>query len=251
MNYKNYIYILTIILLNSCTIDNLSTNKVIYDFHNKFNNKGFALIYTEELYKEKIVSKKIDERSLLIFQRNLKKGTTVKIKNIINNKILIAKVAGKSAYPKFNNSVITPRIADILELDYNEPYVEIISIPENSMFVAKTAKTFDEEKQIAAKAPVESISVNIINKKKNIEQKIERKFSYTIKIADFYFKKTALSMSKRIKDETNIKNPKIVRISDNIYRVYLGPFLNINSLQNSFNDISIFEFENIEIIKND
>jgi hypothetical protein len=251
MNYKNYIYILTIILLNSCTIDNLSTNKVIYDFHNKFNSKGFALIYTEELYKEKIVSKKIDERSLLIFQRNLKKGTTVKIVNIRNNKILIAKVAGKSAYPKFNNSVITPRIADILELDYNEPYVEIISIPENSMFVAKTAKTFDEEKQIAAKAPVESISVNIINKKKNIEQKIERKFSYTIKIADFYFKKTALSMSKRIKDETNIKNPKIVRISDNIYRVYLGPFLNINSLQNSFNDISIFEFENIEIIKND
>jgi len=251
MNYKNYIYILTIILLNSCTIDNLSTNKVIYDFHNKFNSKGFALIYTEELYKEKIVSKKIDERSLLIFQRNLKKGTTVKIKNIINNKILIAKVAGKSAYPKFNNSVITPRIADILELDYNEPYVEIISIPENSMFVAKTAKTFDEEKQIAAKAPVESISVNIINKKKNIEQKIERKFSYTIKIADFFFKKTALSMSKRIKDETNIKNPKILRISDNIYRVYLGPFLNINSLQNSFNDISIFEFENIEIIKND
>ena len=30
-----------------------------------------------------------------------------------------------------------------------------------------------------------------------------------------------------------------------------GPFNNINSLQKSFNDISILEFENIEIIKND
>ena len=235
----------------NCTTANLKNNKTNLISYNNYTNKGFAIIYDETLYKEGIISNKIDERSMTIFQRNLKKGTTVKIVNIRNNKILIAKVAGKSAYPKFNNSVITPRIADILELDYNEPYVEIISIPENSMFVAKTAKTFDEEKQIAAKAPVESISVNIINKKKNIEQKIERKFSYTIKIADFYFKKTALSMSKRIKDETNIKNPKIVRISDNIYRVYLGPFLNINSLQNSFNDISIFEFENIEIIKND
>jgi len=35
------------------------------------------------------------------------------------------------------------------------------------------------------------------------------------------------------------------------YRVYTGPFNNINSLQKSFNDISILEFENIEIIKND
>jgi cell division protein FtsN len=58
-------------------------------------------------------------------------------------------------------------------------------------------------------------------------------------------------MTKRIKNETNVKNPKIQRLSDKKYRVYLGPFNDINSLQNSFNDINIFEFENIEIIKND
>ena len=36
---------------------------------------------------------------------------------------------------------------------------------------------------------------------------------------------------------------------ENKYRVYLGPFYNINTLQKSFNDINILEFENIEIIK--
>jgi hypothetical protein len=72
-----------------------------------------------------------------------------------------------------------------------------------------------------------------------------------VKIADFYFKDTALMMQNRIKTENLIKNSKIEKISDKIYRVYLGPFSNINSLQKSYNDISVLEFDNIEIIKND
>ena len=58
-------------------------------------------------------------------------------------------------------------------------------------------------------------------------------------------------MTNRIKTTNLIKNPKINKISDNKYRVYLGPFSDINSLQKSYNDISILEFDNIEIIKND
>ena len=58
-------------------------------------------------------------------------------------------------------------------------------------------------------------------------------------------------MINRIKKETNIIKPKIKKISDRKYRVYVGPFSNINSLQKSFNDINILEFENIEFIKND
>ena len=56
---------------------------------------------------------------------------------------------------------------------------------------------------------------------------------------------------KRIINETKIKNARIKKISINKYRVYLGPFDNINSLQKSFNDINILEFDNIEFIKND
>ena len=84
-----------------------------------------------------------------------------------------------------------------------------------------------------------------------MKTKFNKKFSYSIKVADFYFNKTALLMVNRIKDETRAKEPKIQKLSYNKYRVYLGPFNNINSLQNSFNDINILEFENIEIIQND
>ena len=57
-------------------------------------------------------------------------------------------------------------------------------------------------------------------------------------------------MINKIRDETVIKNPKIKKISDKNYRVYLGPFNNIISLQKSFNSINILSFENIEIINN-
>ena len=157
-----------------------------------------------------------------------------------------------SQYPSFNNIVLSVRIAEELDLNVNQPYVEIIEILENSIFVAQKAKTFDEERNVAIKAPVNKISINDLNIVKNTdEKKLNIKFSYLIKIADFYFNDTALMMLKRIKGETLIKNPKIKKMSNKKYRVYLGPFNNINSLQKSYNDVSILGFENIEIIRND
>jgi hypothetical protein len=248
-----YILLISIcIFLSNCTTTSLNKKKTDKNSVNSFLNKGFALTYSEDLYKQKIISKKIDERSLIIFQRNLKVNTAVKISNILNNKSLIVTVGKNSRYPSFYNSVVSPRIAEELELDIDQPYVEILEILENSIFVAQKAKTFDEEKSVAIKAPVNSISISNLNiLKKNIKNDLNKKFSYTVKIADFYFKDTALIMSKRIKDESITGNPKIKKISNKKYRVYLGPFDNINSLQKSFNDISILQFENIEILKND
>jgi len=248
-----YILLISIcIFLSNCTTTSLNKKKTDKNSVNSFLNKGFALTYSEDLYKQKIISKKIDERSLIIFQRNLKVNTAVKISNILNNKSLIVTVGKNSRYPSFYNSVVSPRIAEELELDIDQPYVEILEILENSIFVAQKAKTFDEEKSVAIKAPVNSISISNLNiLKKNIKNDLNKKFSYTVKIADFYFKDTALIMSKRIKDESITGNPKIKKISNKKYRVYLGPFNNINSLKKSFNDISILQFENIEILKND
>ena len=42
-----------------------------------------------------------NDRDLLVFQKNLKKDTTVKITNQINNKSIIAKVKSNSKYPNF------------------------------------------------------------------------------------------------------------------------------------------------------
>ena len=54
---------------------------------------------------------------------------------------------------------------------------------------------------------------------------------------------------KRIKDETSINKVKIMNISNTSYRVYIGPYKDLNSLQKAFNDIRIINFENLELIK--
>ena len=41
-----------------------------------FSIKGFALVYDENLYKEKLVRAKIDDRSLIIFQSKQQKHKT-------------------------------------------------------------------------------------------------------------------------------------------------------------------------------
>ena len=251
MNYKNYIIIF--FFLYSCTISNIETKKKveIISKMDAFSNKGFALLYNQKLKKEKKISKQIENRSLIIFQKNLKKDTDVKIINLLNNKSILAKVGSNANYPSFYNSVLSARIFKFLEIDEKEPYVEIYEISGNSTFLAKKAKTFDEEKKVAEKVPVEGISiVNLSNEKKD-ESKKEKvnTFKYIIKIADFYYKNTALMMKKRIKDESKIKNVKISKISATSYRVYLGPFKDLKSLKKAFNDMSIMNFENLEIIK--
>ena len=251
MYYKNIIVVL-LIFLNSCVNYPIDKKIETKQRKNYFLNKGFALVYNDALYKKKLIKAKIENRSLIIFQRNLKENSTIKITNLINSKYIIAKVGKATEYPFFYNSVISKRISQELEIDELEPYIEIKEIVANSSFVAKKAKTFDEEKKVSGKAPIDSISVYNLNDsiQKN-EKKIKKsKFNYIIKIADFYFKNTAKSMIDRIKKETPVNNVRIQNLSSTQYRVFLGPFNNINSLQKAFSAISALEFENIEIIKN-
>jgi len=252
MLYKKLLILSCFILLNNCTTTALTKNKISNSLDNPFINKGFSLIYSDKFYNNKIITKKIKERSLVIFQKNLKKNTIVKITNILNNKSIIATVGSDADYPLFNNAVLSLRIADEIGLNENEPYVEILEVLENAVFVAKRAKTFEEEKKVANKAPVNNINISDLNIKEiNTKNELSQKFSYEIKIADFYFNDMAAWLVDRIIKETKIKDAKIKKINETKYRVYAGPFNNINSLQKSFNDISILEFENIEIIKND
>ncbi|MDA9042458.1 hypothetical protein N9H38_02435 [Candidatus Pelagibacter sp.] len=252
MLYKKLSILCCFILLNNCAATTLTKNEISNSLDNPFSNKGFSLIYSDKFYDNKVISKKIDERSLVIFQKNLKKNTIVKITNILNNKSVLGTVGSNADYPLFNNGVLSVRIADEISLNENEPYVEILEVLEDSVFVAKRAKIFEEEKKVANKAPVNNINISDLNiKETNTTNGKSKKFSYEIKIADFYFNDTASLLIDRIINETKIKDVKIKKINHKKYRVYAGPFNNISSLQKSFNDISILEFENIEIIKND
>ena len=238
--------------LTNCSTNVVNNKNIVYK--KSFINKGFALVYSDNLFKKNIIKKKLDNRSLSIIQKNIKKGKSVRVKNITNNKFIIAKVIANSKYPGFNNSVISERIAEEIELNPEHPYVEIFEILENSSSLIKKTKTFDEEKNVATKAPVDSISINDLNSSDISITKdvaIKYNFNFIIKIADFYFKDTAIIMVNRIKKETNIKNPSIDDITNTKYRVFLGPYSNLISLQNAFNDISMLKFENLEIIKNE
>ncbi len=248
----NFFLILLIVLITSCASNNYKTVNVDPIFE-KFSNNGFALIYNDKLYNDKIISKKMDERDLVIFQRNLRKGTSVKITNPFNSKTIIAKVGKKANYPSFNNSVVSIRISKELEIDINEPYIVIEEIRDNTSFIAKKAKTFEEEKKVADKAPVDTISVNDLNStdEKKIKNKINSEFKYVIKIADFYYLDTAKQMVKRIKSELNIKKTDINKINENKFRVFTGPYLSLKALQKAYNSIETLGFENIELIKYD
>lgn len=251
MNYKS-ILIVFFIFLVGCEQNNLKKDVVNREIMSKYKNSGFTLVYDPVLKKEKKISKKIDNKSLFIFHKNLKKNSFVKITNPINQKTVIAEViSNKVRFSDFYNSVITSRIADELSLNLNEPYIDLVLISQNSTFIAKKTKTYNEEKKVAEKAPVDGIQIDNlgdVNQPKN-EAKKDNIFSYSIKIADFYYKDSAKNMSDRIIDETNITNPVIKTISNTKYRVLLGPFNDIKKLEDSFNEIKSLDFENIEILK--
>ena len=214
----------------------------------KYANSGFALIFDESLDK----IKKLDDRSLMIYHKSLKRKSTVKITNPKNGKSLIAEVkSNNQKFSDFYNSVISKRIAEDLDLDFNEPLLEITLVSRNSAFIAKKSKTFEEEKKVAEKAPVDGIQIKDLNptpKKKKKNKKL--KFSYSIKLADFYYKSSAKTMISRIKNETNIKNSRIQQLSKTKFRVLIGPFNDIKSLKESYEKLRPMNFENLEILNN-
>ena len=249
MNYKSIIFILISLFLFGCEINTKNKSKTLnYEMQNKYKNAGFALIYDDSLKDIKY----LESRSLNIYHKTLKRRSIVKITNPENGKYLIAEVkSNKIKFSNFYNSILSLRIAEELELDFTNPYIEIIAISKDSTFIAKKAKMFEEEREVAEKAPVDGILINDLNVKK-VKKKIikNKKFSYSIKVADFYYKDTAQLMLDRIKKEASVNNLSIIRLSKTKYRVLIGPFNDIKSLKNSFEKINSLYFENLEILKN-
>ena len=81
MNFYKFFLISLLIFLCNCSSNNKNFSKQFL-IDNQFSNKGFALVFDENLYEQNIISKKIDNRSYIIFHRNLKKNSNVKITNL-------------------------------------------------------------------------------------------------------------------------------------------------------------------------
>ena len=247
MFYRFLLYLLVFFLFSNCDQINNSSSIIKFDIENRYKNFGFALVYNDNLKK----IKKLENRSLKIYHKFLKKRSIVKITNPENGKYLIAEVkSNKIKFSNFYNAILSPRIAEELEINLSEPYIEISLVSKNSTFIAKKAKMFEEERSVAEKAPVDGIQINDLNIKMIKKKRNTIKdFSYFIKVADFYYKDTAKIMIDRIKGETNIKNLLIDRLSETKYRVIMGPFDNINKLKEAFEKMQPLNFENLEILK--
>ena len=216
-----------------------------------YSNKGFALIYDEN--KNLFLDNNLDNSSVKILSPNLPNDTPVRITNILNGKSLLTVVENKIKLPVFYNSVITGRIVNDLSINPKEPYVYIETINSNNLYVANDVKTFDEEKVVANKAPVDDVMVQSISLETEIKETQTKNtvtnFNYIIKFADFYFEDSAIMLKNRLFEEHNINDILIKKMSQNRYRVYKGPYNDFEKLKKGFLNIEKLNFDSIEIIK--
>ena len=234
--------------LLSCADYNIKNTRKITD-KKYYSSNGFALIFEEGLYKRKIVNKKISSDKAATMHNILKPNTLVKIINPTNSKFVETKINKKAEYPEIFNIVISKNIAADLELDVENPYVEIIEIKKNKKFVAKESNTFDEEKHVAEKAPVDEIKMDDLSKTKSKKSKKIDDSRYILVISDFYYETSAESLKLELLKKTKSDNIYIKKINSKKYRLFMGPFENFNALKTSYISLNNLGFENLNVYK--
>ena len=158
MKYK---IIIVFLVFYSCTINNTKIDNRI-----PYNSKGFAYIYNDEDFKNNIIKGKLDNSLMQVSHSNLNNNTPIKIINPKNNESLTIRNFKRIKYPDFYKILITKKVAEKLGIQSNFPLIEILEIKKNKSFIAKKAKIYSEEKKISSNAPVTSVQISNISKKK-------------------------------------------------------------------------------------
>ena len=231
--------------LISCTTNSTKLiNKV------PFNAKGFALIYNEEDFNNKIIKAKLDNSKLQISHSSLRTNTFIKIINPYTNDSIILRNLKKIDYPDFYKLLMTEEVAKKLNIKKDLPLIEILEIKKNESFVAKKAKIYNEEKKISSNAPVASVKISNISKNKNVKKKTKKKEFYIL-IGTFYDKDIAEFLKKRIIKETpqyDANKLIINKKSNKQTELISGPYYTINIMKNDYILLKQFGFEELDII---
>ena len=209
----NLSYIYIFVFLFSCTQDMKIMKKSSKIVEPTYSSKGFALIYDNSVFESKIVDKKLNNSQNYVLHPFLKNNTLVNISNPLNSKSLTAKIRETIEYPSIYSVVITKKMAESLDLDINNPYVEVLTIKKNDKFIAKKASIFEEEKNVVNKVPVTSIDISDLSVSNLEIEDIKKKPSYIIDIAVFYFFESAELAKSRFEEDANLKNIKIFWLS--------------------------------------
>ena len=246
---KTILLFLSISILYSCA-DYNTNGRIQKKEKYYYSSNGFALIYEEKFYNEKVVNKKMNNEDLSVMHSFLKPNTLIKIINPENSLVIDTKIYKRANYPKIFNAVISKKIASILKLDTNNPYVEIIEVKKNKTFIAKESNTFEEEKNVAEKAPVNKIKMDDLTKQQiETEDKLDKKNIFILVIADFYYKDSAYNLKNTLIEKTLEHNISVKKINNNKYRLFAGPFENFNALKTTYISLNNLGFENLNIYR--
>ena len=246
---KAFLLIFSIFFLYSCA-DYQTSKKSEKKERHYYSSSGFALIYEDILYKQKVVNRKLDNENIKVMHNILKINTPIKIINPDNSKVIETKVHKKANYPKIFNIVVSKKISSILELDVNNPYVEVIELKKNKTFIAKEGSTFEEERNVAEKAPVGDIVMNDLTKNKSeIKEKPTQKNNFILVISDFYYSSSANNLKDELVQKTNMNNISVKKINDKKYRLFVGPFKNFKALKTSYISLNKLGFEGLNVYK--
>lgn len=241
-------FFLLAFILVSC-----STNYTKLENRKPYNSTGFAYIFNENDYEKKIIKKKFNNELLQISQKDLKIGSLIKLINPKTQDSLVLKNMKKEDYPDFYKILITKSVAKKLNIDNQLPIIEVLEIKKNKSFVAEKAKIFQEEKKISSKAPVASVQISNISKKKTNNKKINKENIYIL-VASFYTKEAANLLKQRIIKEVSYydnKKLKIIKKTSKEYEVLSGPYKSINLLKNDYIGFKNFGFEELNIFINE
>ena len=242
-----YNIIIFIFLLASCTTNSIKLDK------NPYNAKGFAYIYNDEDYKNKIIKRQLDNSKLQISHNKLRINSLIRIINPITKNSIVLKNTKKINYPNFYKIIITKPVADKLKISTEIPLVEIIEIKKNKSFIAKKAKIFNEERKIPSNAPVTSVEISNISKNKNLKNKVNKDKLFII-IGTFYSKETADFLKKRITMEIqnyDIKKLKVRKKNNKEITLISGPYNTINLMKNDYILLKKFGFEELDFTINE
>tara|TARA_B100000029_G_scaffold448907_1_gene471700 strand:- start:218 stop:970 length:753 start_codon:yes stop_codon:yes gene_type:complete len=234
--------------LSSCAEYKISNKKSEKKY---FTSSGFALVYNDSVFEKKTLNRKLDNNKFYAMHSFLKKNTIIKIINPENSKFLETKIYKNADYPSFFNLVITEKIAAHLDLDTNNPYIEFMELKKNKKFIAKEGHTYDEEKNVAEKAPVDEILVDDLSKDNKTERINENndKRKFIILISDFYYFNTANTLKDDLIKKTQNNSFSVKKINKNKYRLLAGPFKNFNALKTTYISLNNLGFENLNVYR--
>ncbi len=241
MRFKLLVFLF---FLTSC-----NTNYTKLDNRKPYNSKGFAYIYNQKDLESGIIRGRMNNDLFEISHSKLKNGTMIKLINPETKDTIVLKNTNKIKFPDFYKIVITNAVANKLNISKELPLIEILEIRKNKSFVAEKAKIFQEEKKIPSNAPVTSVKIDNISKKKSFKKKNKNTEIYIL-IGSFYSESSANFLKSRIIKEINDidrKKLKIKRKKTNEIQVILGPYISVNLLKNDYIKIKKIGFEEMDI----